>query len=98
MEEETKRAVEDAIIAGHLKLAHKIIKMATRDARPSPRTGRYTNAAYAIAGSAGFAEPRDEVQAFLCGEGFLWFLQLLNCEPGRLEEVAGRIVLQAFGP
>lgn len=31
MEEETRRAVEDAIISAHLKLAYKIIKMAIRD-------------------------------------------------------------------
>lgn len=33
MEEETKRGIEDAIIAAHLRLAHRIIKMATKDAK-----------------------------------------------------------------
>ena len=36
MEEETRRAVEGAIIAAHLKLAHKIIEVAIRDAKRRP--------------------------------------------------------------
>ena len=75
MEEETKRAIENAIIAAHLKLAYKIIKMVIRGASYRPA----------------------EAWAFLHSEGFLWFLQLLGCEPEDLERVAGRIAMRAFG-
>ena len=98
MEEEAKRALEGAINSGYENLICAIIRMAARDARPSPHTGHYTNAAYAIADCGGFTEPRDEVQAFFCSKGFLWLLWLIGCEPGGLRDIAGRIAMQAFGP
>lgn len=83
MEEETKRAIEDAIISAHLKLAHKIINRAARDVKPDNH--------------GNFAKFGGEAQAFFASEGFLWLLQLIGCESGSLEDIAGQIAMRAFG-
>lgn len=42
--------------------------------------------------------PLRKDQAFFASEGFLWLLLVIGCEPENLEDIAGRIAMQAFRP